>query len=129
MTSRNSTLAPGKPLKRTRLERNTRLDRKGGSMFKLTADDVALWKWLAKLTYGERKPCDGCGVWGYLFRCHLLARGSGGRVIDNIVLLDFMCHNKQEKQTAKYEAEMGVNLYAIAAAHTAQWRKETDGTA
>ena len=94
-------------------------------MFKLTADDIALWWWLGKLTKGQRLPCDGCGVYRYLFRCHLLAKGSGGRVIDNIVLLDIGCHDRQEKKTEKYEAEMGVDLHAKARGHTAQWRKET----
>ena len=125
MTSHNSTLAPGKPLKRSWLKRKTRLERKGGSMFKLTADDIALWWWLGKLTKGQRLPCDGCGVCRYLFRCHVLAKGNGGRVIDNIVLLDIWCHDRQEKKTEQFNAEMGVDLYAIAAAHTAQWRKET----
>ncbi len=94
-------------------------------MFKLTADDIALWWWLGKLTKGQRLPCDGCGVYGYLFRCHLLARGNGGRVVDNIVLLDVGCHELQEKRTAQYEAEHDVDLYAKARAHTARWRKET----
>ena len=42
---RNSTLAPGKPLKRSRIKRNTPLRNRGGSMFKLTDDDRAQWKW------------------------------------------------------------------------------------
>ena len=95
-------------------------------MFKLTADDKAQWKWMGQLARGQRLPCDGCGkTLAWLLRCHLLARGSGGRVIDNIVLLDVPCHESQEKRTAKYEAEHNVDLPAIAAAHTAQWRKET----
>ena len=127
MTSHNSTLAPGKPLKRSWLKRNMRLRHGNGTAFKLTADDIALWWWLGKLTKGVRLPCDGCGVWRYLFRCHVLAKSQGGRVIDNIVLLDVGCHESQEKRVAKYEAEHNVDLYAIAAAHTAQWRKEAGG--
>ena len=119
----NSNLAaPTKPI-----ARHTPLRNRGGSMFKLTADDIALWWWLGELTKGHRLPCDGCGVYRYLFRCHLLAKGNGGRVIDNIVLLDIGCHESQEKRTAAYEAEMGVDLYAKARAHTAQWRKEIEG--
>lgn len=121
----NSTLAaPTSELKRTPIGRHTRLRNRGGSMFPLTDDDKAQWKWMYPMT-PERGPCDGCAVWGYLMRCHLLARGNGGRVIDNIVLLDIGCHERQEKRTALYEAEMDVDLHAIAAAHTAQWRKET----
>ena len=126
--NRNSTLASGKPLKRSRLERKTRLRHGRGTSFKLTADDIALWWWLGELTKGQRLPCDGCGVWRYLFRCHLLARGNGGRVVDNIALLDVGCHEAQEKRTDQFNAEMNVDLYAIAAAHTAQWQKETGQT-
>ena len=121
----NSTLAPGKPLKRSWIKRNTPLRHGHGTAFKLTADDVALWKWLRELTRDQRLPCDGCGKTLWLFRCHVLAKSKGGRVLDNIVLLDLGCHDRQEKRVAKYEAEHNVDLYAIAAAHTAQWRKET----
>ena len=123
----HSTLAPStKPLKRSWIKRNTPLRHGNGTAFKLTRDDVALWKWLRELTRDQGLPCDGCGKTLWLFRCHLLAKGNGGRVIDNIVLLDLGCHESQEKRTEKYQAEMGVDLYAIAAAHTAQWRKETE---
>ena len=133
MTSRNSTLATStKPLKRSWLKRNTPLRYRGGSMFKLTADDKAMWKWLGLLTIGQLLPCDGCGRTAYLSRCHLLARGKGGRVIDNIGLLCQHtpthpgCHLRQEKNTDRYIEQTGVDLYAIAEAHTAQWRKETE---
>ncbi len=118
----NSNLAaPTKPI-----ARHTPLRNRGGSMFKLTDDDIALWWWLGELAKGQPRRCDGCGAWRYLFRCHLLAKGSGGRVIDNIVLLDIACHEQQEKRTALYEAEHDVDLYAKARGHTAQWRKETE---
>ena len=120
----HSTLAPGKPLKRSWIKRNTPLRHGHGTAFKLTADDKAQWKWMGERARGVRLPCDGCGAWRYLFRCHLLAKGSGGRVLNNIVLLDLGCHDAQEKRTEKYEAEMNVDLHAFAAAHTAQWRKE-----
>ena len=35
------------------------------------------------------------------------------------------CHSKQEKRTGAFCVETGVDLYAKAEAHTAQWRKET----
>ena len=107
-------------------------------MFKLTADDKAQWKWMGSYAK-EPHRCDGCRRFTYLSRAHLLAKSRGGRVLNNIVLLceietspaDDMrvtnvgCHGKQEKRTEKFEAEHNVDLYAIAAAHTAQWRKET----
>ena len=125
MTRHNSTLATStKRLKRSWIKRNTRLRHGHGTAFKLTAADVALWKWLRALIREQRLPCDGCGKTLWLFRCHLLAKGNGGRVIDNIVLLDLGCHERQEKRVEKYQAETGVDLYAIAAAHTAHWRKE-----
>ena len=131
MTSRNSTLATStKPLKRSWIQRNTPLRHGHGTAFKLTRDDVALWKWLRELTRDQRLPCDGCGVWRYLFRCHVLAKSRGGRVLNNIALLceDTPCipgcHDREEKNTERFIAQTGVDLYAIAAAHTARWRKE-----
>ena len=130
----NSTLAaPTKPI-----ARHTRLHNRGGSMFKLTADDKAQWKWFGEYVKRPHR-CDGCAHYTYLSRCHLLAKGKGGRVIDNIALLcegeivgtDLGplaipgCHELQEKRTERFEAETGVDLYAKARAHTAQWRKET----
>ena len=127
MTDRNawnSTLAPGKPLKRSWLKRKTRLERKGGSMFKLTADDKAQWKWMYPMTQ-ERGPCDcECGVWGYRHRAHLIPRSRTGMVLDNVALLIPACHDAQEKNTGRFCIHRNVDLYAIAAAHTAQWRKE-----
>ena len=138
MTNRNSTLAPStKPLKRSWIKRNTPLRHGNGTAFKLTADDKAQWKWMAK-----QRPvaCDVCRYPTYS-RCHLDARGSGGRVNDNVVWLCERhsvsnvrplpgCHSRQEKRTSAFMAELEVegnpvDLYAIAAAHTAQWRKET----
>ncbi len=122
----NSTLrASTKRLKRTPIARHTRLRNRGGTMFKLSADDKALWKWMGLLTRSERLPCDGCGKVTWLSRAHLLARSRGGRVIDNIALLCGGCHEAQEKRTEQFIAEIGVNLYAKARGHTAQWRKET----
>ena len=66
----------------------------------------------------------GCCKTLWLFRCHVLAKRKGGRVIDNIVLLDLGCHDEQEKKNEQYETVHNIDLYAIAAAHTAQWRKE-----
>ena len=94
-------------------------------MFKLTPDDKAQWKWMRKLAGPWRQPCDGCGKILWLFRCHVLAKSRGGRVTDNIVLLDRACHELQEKNTARYEAETGIDLHAKARGHTARWRKET----
>ncbi len=101
-------------------------------MFKLTADDKAQWKWM-----GEQRPqpCDVCRYRTYS-RAHLIARSQGGRVLDNIVWLcedRFRraglhiggCHPWQEKRTEAFMAEVLLDLFAIAAAHTAQWRKET----
>ncbi len=94
-------------------------------MFKLTADDKAQWKWMGELAKACRQPCDGCGWVLWLMRCHVVPRGRGGRVIDNIVFLDCACHDAQEKKNEQYEAEMDVDLHAKARGHTAQWRKET----
>ncbi len=119
----NSTLAA--PTKR--IARRTCLHAKGGSMFKLSADDEAQWKWMYPMTQ-ERGPCDcGCGVWGYRQRAHLIPRSRTGMVLDNIALLIPVCHDAQEKNTGPFCTHRNVDLYAIAAAHTAQWRKETDG--
>jgi hypothetical protein len=121
----NSTLKPGKPP-----ERRTRLRNRGGTSFKLSADEKVMWKWLGHLIK-ERLPCDGCGRITWLSRCHLLAKSRGGRVINNIALLceDTPCipgcHSRQEKDTDRYVEATGVNLYAKACGHTAQWRKET----
>jgi len=117
----NSNLAaPTKPI-----ARHTRLRNRGGSMFKLTADDKTLWKWLS--VYRESRHCDGCGAWGFfLHRAHLLAKSRGGRVVDNIALLCGGCHEAQEKKTEQFIAETGIDLYAKAHGHTAQWRKENE---
>ena len=116
----NSTLAvPTKPI-----DRHTRLHNRGGTSFKLSPDDKAMWKWLGQLIK-ERLPCDGCGRITWLSRCHLLARSRGGRVGDNIALLDPGCHDLQEKRTDQFIEATGVNLYAKARGHTARWRKET----
>ena len=132
MTSRhNSTLAPStKRLKRSWIKRNTPLRHGHGTAFKLTRDDVALWKWMGELARGVRLPCDGCGRWAYLSRCHLLAKSRGGRVLNNISLLceDTPCipgcHDRQEKNTERFIAQTGVDLWVKAHGHTAQWRKE-----
>ncbi len=117
----NSTLnAPTKPI-----GRKTPLRNRGGSMFKLTPDDKAQWKWMKPFTEVSG-PCDcECGRWGYRQRAHLLARSRGGRVVDNIVLLLPMCHDEQEKNTEQFSVLRGVDLYQKAAGHTAQWREET----
>ena len=127
MTNRNSTLAPGKPLKRSWIKRNTPLRHRGGRMFKQTDDDAKYWNWLAHRMQ-QLLPCDGCAIHKWLTRAHLVPRSRGGHDCDNIALLCIPCHRAQEKRTEKYQAEMGVDLYAIAAAHTAHWRKETAWT-
>ena len=123
----NSTLAaPTKPI-----GRKTRLRYRGGTSFKLSADEKILRKWLGQLVK-ERLPCDGCGRITYLSRCHLLAKSKGGRVVDNIALLceDTPCipgcHPRQEKNTDQFIEATGVNLYAKARGHTARWRKEVE---
>jgi hypothetical protein len=94
-------------------------------MFKLTADDKAQWAWMKPRTE-ECGPCDcECGVWGYRQRAHLIPRGRGGMVLDNIALLLPVCHDEQEKNTGQFCIHHNVDLYKKAAAHTAQWRKET----
>ena len=136
--NRNSTLAPGKPLKRSRLERKTGLRNRGGRMFKQTPDDKVYWKWM-----GEQRPqpCDVC-AYPTRSRCHCVPRSRGGHDLNNLVYLcedrheivkgDPVgkpirgCHSRGEKRTGAFCVETGVDLYAIAAAHTAQWRKETD---
>lgn len=122
----NSTLsAPTKPLKRTPIARHTRLRNRGGTMFKLTADDKAQWKWMKPMTE-ERGPCDcECGRWGYRQRAHLIPRSRTGMVLDNIALLLPACHDEQEKNTGRFCILRNVDLYAKARARTAQWRKET----
>ena len=128
----NSTLnAATKPI-----ARQTPLRNRGGTSFKLTPEDIAQWEWM-----GEQRPqpCDACGYRTYS-RCHIVARSHGGLVVNNIVWLcehhDVPgvglvrgCHTRQEKRHLTFMAELEaegnpVNLFAIAAAHTAQWRKE-----
>ncbi len=130
----NSTLAaPSKPI-----ARHTPLRNRGGSMFKLTAEDVAQWEWMAEQ---RPQPCDVCGYRTYS-RCHVIARSQGGLVLDNVVWLcedHYMgdglrrrgCHSLEEKRHLPFMAELEaegnpVNLFAVATAHTARWRKETD---
>ena len=128
----NSTLKPGKPP-----QRNARLRNRGGPMFKLTAEDVAQWEWMAAQ---RPQPCDVCSYPTYS-RCHIIARSHGGLVLGNAVWLcedhyigDGLrrrgCHSLQEKRHLAFMAELEaegnpVNLFAVAAAHTARWRKET----
>ena len=134
MTNRNSTLAPPtKRLKRSRLERKTRLRNRGGRMFKQTPDDKLYWDWFK----WRRLACDACGYWP-ASAAHLMKRGSGGKDLHNLVWLCEShsepdnygrtwiqgCHPQQEGRTDAFVNEIGVDLYAIAAAHTAQWRKE-----
>ena len=116
----------GKPLARkSRLKSN-----RNGSMFPLTAEDKAQWRFMKPMTE-YLGPCDcECGRWGYRQRCHLHARSRGGRVENNVVLLVARCHGGQEKRTNSFMAELAANgrivdLYATARQHTAQWRKET----
>ena len=124
---------------RTKPMKRTRLNNRGGSMFKLTPDDRAQWAWM-----GDRRPqpCDVCGYRTYS-RCHVIARSHGGLVLNNIVWLCehhhapdgvvvLGCHSRQEKRhlafTAELEAEGNpVSLFVVAAGHTAQWRKEVKG--
>ncbi len=95
-------------------------------MFKLTPDDKAQWKWMYPMTH-ELSPCDcGCGRWGHRQRAHLIPRSRTGMVVDNIVLLLPDCHAEQEKLTRRFCRIRDVDLYKIAAAHTAQWRKERE---
>ena len=118
------------PQRTKRIERKTRLRNRGGTSFKLTPDDKAQWKWMKPMTE-ELGPCDcECGRWGYRQRAHLHARGNGGRVLNNIVLLLPLCHSLQEKRMRAFVAELAaegrpVDLHAKARGHTAQWRKET----
>ena len=115
-----SQLKRGKPI-----ARHTPLRHGNGTSFKLTADDKAQWKWMKQFTEVSG-PCDcECGRWGYRQRAHLIARSRGGRVLDNITLLLPVCHDEQEKDTEQFCVHRGVYMYKIAAAHTAQWRKET----
>ena len=121
----------GGNLKRTgSLSRKKRLRNRNGSMVPLTADDKAQWRWMKPLTE-ELGPCDcECGVWGYRQRAHLIPRSRTGQVVDNVVLLLPACHDRQEKRTNWFTAELAtegriVDLYETARQHTAQWRKET----
>jgi hypothetical protein len=107
------------------MARNKRIKSRGGFMFPLTADDRAQWKWMYPMTQ-ERGPCDcECGMWGYRHRAHLIPRSRTGMVLDNVVLLIPACHRLQEKNTGQFCVLRGVDFYEKAAAHTAQWRKET----
>ena len=116
-----SQLKRGKPL-----TRKTRLHAKGGSMFKLTADDKAQWKWMKPRTE-DCGPCDcECGCWGYRQRCHLVARSQGGRILDNVVFLLPVCHDEQEKNTGRFCTDRRVDLIEKAKGWTAQWLKEVE---
>lgn len=115
----NSTLA--RPTKA--IARHTRLRNRGGSMFKLTADDKAQWKWMFQFTEVSG-PCDcECGRWGYRHRAHLIPRSRTGAVLDNVALLLPVCHDEQEKNTERFCVRRDVDLYAKARGHTAQWQK------
>lgn len=60
--------------------------------------------------------CDcGCGRRGEQ-RAHLDPKGSGGNDRGNTVVLNHICHRAQEKRTARFSAERGVDLYAKARA-------------
>ncbi len=120
MTVWNSTLKPGKPP-----QRRTPLRKRGGSMFPLTADDKAQWKWMKPMTE-KLGPCDcGCYRWGYCVRAHLIPRSRTGMVLGNVALLLPLCHEAQEKNTEQFCINRNVDLYKKAAAHTARWRRET----
>ena len=128
----NSNLAaPTKPI-----ARHTPLRNRGGRQFKQTPEDKAFWKWM-----GERRPqpCDAC-TYPTCSRCHCIPRSGGGRDLDNLVYLcedrhEIIngnpvgkpvrgCHSRQEKRCGAFCTETGVDLYAKARGHTAQWRKE-----
>ena len=125
----NSTL----PAPTKRMERKTSLRNRGGRMFPQSPADQAYWDALGLLVR-RLLPCDGCGRWTLLSRCHVLARSKGGRDLDNIALLcghewahtDIGsvkvagCHELSEKKPEKFMADTGKDLYAIARERTAR---------
>lgn len=113
---------PGPAVKRSRIQRKTPLRRRNGRQFP-RRHDKAYWDWL-----GERVrigwPCDGCGYYWSLFRSHLKPRSRGGDDRNNACLLCFDCDRRQEKRTEAFCAEIGVDLWAKAWAHTDRFLAE-----
>ena len=97
-----------KGLKRSRLKSRG----KKGSLFPHRRHPKFMAWMLAKAEAGQ--ACDGCGRWRSLDRAHLVAEGSGGDDLGNVVLLDRECHTASEKRVDAWIAETGVDLYEIA---------------
>jgi len=70
---------------------------------------------------GCGRLCDACGEVLASARAHLKARGSGGDDLNNVALLCHGCHTRQEKRTAAFIKECGVNLHTKAIAHTQRY--------
>ena len=75
--------------------------------------------WMLEKAKEGPRPCDGCDRWRTLDRAHLIAEGSAGDDIGNVVLLCRICHDRQEKRTDAFIAETGRDLCARAAGYAA----------
>lgn len=112
-----------KPLKSGKpLARKTRIKARGkrGSMYPHRRH-AAFMKWMAAKCKEGPRPCDGCKRWLSLERCHLVAKGSGGYDLGNVVLMDPDCHDRQEQRVEEFEREIGVDLHAKARAYAEQF--------
>jgi len=109
---RSGWLARGKPPKA----------RKQGSAFPKRRDR-AFMAWLFERLEGG-VPCDAeCGRVAQQ-RAHLVPRGRGGADLGNVALLCLPCHQAQEKQTERFNAERGVDLYRKAQGHAERYGRE-----
>ena len=124
MTSHNSTLAPGKPLKRSWLKRNTRLERKGGSMFPKRRDK-AYTDWIKTL------PCLLFALhkcWGPIDPAHVFGtRATGAYDKGETVPLCRKAHSEQEGRTFAFVIKWGVNVRRIAKELQRWYEEEVEG--
>lgn len=114
---RKSPIRPGDPL-----PRRARLKRKGGSRYPKRRDAKFMAWMLHQLKAG--RVCDGCGSKWARQRAHVQAKGSGGDDRGNVVLLCVSCHGDQEKRTAAFCREKGVDLYAKAERWAARYEAQ-----
>jgi len=103
------------------------IKRRGGSRFPRRRDP----KFMAWMVEQIRRGvwCDACGRQRASARAHLDAKGSGGFDRGNTVLLcdgPEGCHRLQEKRTAAFCRERGVDLQAQANAWATAYANRTE---
>jgi 5-methylcytosine-specific restriction endonuclease McrA len=99
-----------------------------GSLFPRRRD-LAYWRWLGE-ELARGRLCDACGMRRAMARAHLVPRSRGGGDRDNVVLLcdgpGGGCHRRQEKRTEAFVRETGVDLWAVARAHTERYERDLE---